>query len=339
MIDQDSVWAHLDALAKPRRSLGRLEEIAVRLALTQGRLDPRTRPRQIVLFAGDHGCVADGVSAWPSAVTGMMVGTILAGRATSNALAAANDCPLRLVDVGVAGPRVTDAPAFFRDARVADGTENLSYGAAMTSAQFDAAWQIGAAEADRAVDAGAALLIAGEMGIGNTTPAACLTALLTGLDPAAAVGRGAGADDDVVALKTRVVTTAVAPARSLVAGDMTRAIAAVCGYEIAAMAGFFAQGAARGATLLLDGYVATAAALIAERLAPGTAAAMIAGHRSAEPGHAAALADLGLEPLLDWGMRLGEGSGALVALPLLDAAAALLGDVARLDAIGASRAD
>jgi nicotinate-nucleotide--dimethylbenzimidazole phosphoribosyltransferase len=339
MIDQDSVWAHLDALAKPRRSLGRLEEIAVRLALTQRRLDPRTRPRQIVLFAGDHGCVADGVSAWPSALTGMMVGTILAGRATSNALAGANDCPLRLVDVGVAGPRVSDGSTFFCDARIADGTESLAHGAAMTDAQFDAAWQIGAAEAERAVDAGAALLIAGEMGIGNTTPAACLTALLTGLDPAAAVGRGAGADDDVVALKTRVVTKAVARARSLFVEDMTRAIAAVCGYEIAAMAGFFAQGAARGATLLLDGYVATAAALIAERLAPGTAVAMIAGHRSAEPGHAAALADLGLEPLLDWGMRLGEGSGALVALPLLDAAAALLGDVARLDAIGASRAD
>jgi nicotinate-nucleotide--dimethylbenzimidazole phosphoribosyltransferase len=339
MIDEHTVWAHLDALAKPRRSLGRLEEIAVALALTQGRIDPRTRPRRVVLFAGDHGCVADGVSAWPSAVTGMMVGTILAGAATSNALAAANDCPLRLVDVGVAGPRPVDPPAFFRDARIGDGSASLAHGPALTRAQFDAAWQVGVDEAERAVAEGAALLIAGEMGIGNTTPAACLTALLTGLDGDAAVGRGAGADDATRATKARIVTAAVARAAPLLAEDPTTAIASVCGYEIAAMAGFYARGGALGCTLLLDGYVATAAALIAERLAPGTVRSMIAGHRSAEPGHAAALAALGLEPILEWEMRLGEASGALVALPLLDAAAALLTDVARLDTIGADRAD
>jgi nicotinate-nucleotide--dimethylbenzimidazole phosphoribosyltransferase len=141
----DDVRAHLDALAKPRGSLGRLEDIAVRLARTQDRLDPCTRPRRIVLFAGDHGCVADGVSAWPSAVTGMMVATILAGRATSNALAAAHDCSLRLVDVGVAGPKPPAPPVFFRDARVADGTASLARGAAMDTGQFDAAWRVGAA--------------------------------------------------------------------------------------------------------------------------------------------------------------------------------------------------
>jgi nicotinate-nucleotide--dimethylbenzimidazole phosphoribosyltransferase len=338
MTDAD-VRAHLDALAKPRGSLGRLEDIAVRLARTQDRLDPRTRPRRIVLFAGDHGCVADGVSAWPSAVTGMMVATILTVRATSNALAAAHDCPLRLVDVGVAGPRIEGAPGFFRDGRVADGTASLAQGAAMTATQFEAAWQVGAGEADAAIDDGAALLIAGEMGIGNTTPAAALTVLLTGLPAAAAVGRGAGADAAIVANKTRIVADAVARVAPGLAADPRGTIAAVAGYEIAAMAGFFARGAARGATLLLDGYVATAAALVAARLAPGSVRAMIAGHRSAEPGHAAALAHLGLDPLLDWGMRLGEGSGALVALPLLDAAAAVLCDVARLDAIGAERAD
>lgn len=333
------VRAHLDALAKPRGSLGRLEELAVRLALTQRRIDARSHPRRIVLFAGDHGCVADGVSAWPSAVTGMMVATILAGQATSNALVRAHDCPLRLVDVGVAGPRIGAPPPFFRDARVADGTASLAHGAAMDVGQFEAAWQVGVEEADRAADDGAAVLIAGEMGIGNTTPAAALTALLTGTSAVDAVGRGAGADDAILMAKTRIVADAVARAAPLLAADPTRAIAAVGGYEIAAMAGFFARGAARGATLLLDGYVATAAALVAERLAPGAATAMIAGHRSAEPGHAAALAHLGLDPLLDWGMRLGEGSGALVALPLLDAAAAVLNDVARLDAIGAERAD
>ncbi len=339
---EDDVREHLDALAKPRGSLGRLEDIAVRLALTQARLDPATRPRALVLFAGDHGCVADGVSAWPSAVTGMMVATILAGRAISSALAAAHDCPLRLADVGVAGERPVEPPAFFRHARVADGTASLAHGPAMSVAQFDAAWAVGADEATRALEEGARLLIAGEMGIGNTTPAACLTALIAGIDPEAAVGRGAGADDGVMTAKRAVVAAAVARARA--EADPRAAIAGVCGYEIAAMAGFYASGAAGfdrqgGATLLLDGYVATAAALVAEALAPGTARAMIAGHRSAEPGHAAALAHLGLDPVLDWGMRLGEGSGALVALPLLDAAAALLTGVARLDEIGAARED
>ncbi|WP_298675503.1 nicotinate-nucleotide--dimethylbenzimidazole phosphoribosyltransferase [uncultured Sphingomonas sp.] len=339
MIDEDRIWMHLDALAKPRRSLGRLETIAVRLAQTQGRIAPRTRPREIVLFAGDHGCVADGVSAWPSSVTGLMVSAILNGSATSNALAATNDCALRLVDVGVAAPRPAEAPAFFRDARIADGTASLAHGAAMEVTQFDAAWKVGEEEADRAADMGAVVLLAGEMGIGNTTPAAALTALLTGISPVDAVGSGAGADANTVTIKQRIVARAVERARAL-PGDAPRAaIASVAGYEIAAMAGFYAQGARRGATLLLDGYVATAAALIAERLAPGTVQSMIAGHRSAEPGHAASLAHLGLEAILDWGMRLGEGSGALVALPLLDAAAALLGDVARLDAIGAVRND
>ena len=333
---ENEIRAHLDALAKPRGSMGRLEDIAVTLAMTQDRLDPVTKPRRVVLFAGDHGCVEDGVSAWPSAVTGMMVATILAGRATSSALAAAHDCPLRLVDVGVAGPRIERPPAFFRDARVADGTRSLAHGPAMTTAQFDAAWQVGVDEAARAVGEGARVLIAGEMGIGNTTPAACLTALLAGVDPDAAVGRGAGADDAVMTVKRRIVAAAVDRARRM---DAREEIAALCGYEIAAMAGFYAAGAAAGATLLVDGYVATAAALVAERLAPGKKRAMIAGHRSAEPGHRAALERLGLMPILDWGMRLGEGSGALVALPMLDAAAALLTGVARLDSIGAVRED
>lgn len=337
MIDEAAVRAHLDALAKPRGSMGRLEDIAVRLAMTQRRLDPVTRPRRVVLFAGDHGCVADGCSAWPSAVTGMMVATILAGQATSSALAAAADCALRLVDVGVAGARVAGGPGFYRDARVADGTASLAHGAAMTVAQFDAAWAIGADEAARAIADGAAVLIAGEMGIGNTTPAACLTMLLAGVEADAAVGRGAGADDAVLATKRRVVVAAAARARAL--DDPRARIAAVCGLEIAAMAGCYAHAAASGVTVLLDGYVATAAALVAERLAPDTRGAMIAAHRSAEPGHAGALAALGLAPILDWDMRLGEGSGALVALPLLDAAAALLTGVARLDAIGAVRED
>lgn len=335
MIDATAVWAHLDALAKPQRSLGRLEQLAVQLALVQQRLDPETRPRRIVLFAADHGVVAQGVSAWPQTVTGLMVGTIEAGRATSSALAAAQDCQLRLVDVGVAQPPPPPHPSFHRHASVAAGTADLSIASAMTTAQFEAAWAIGADEARLAHADGCRVLIAGEMGIGNTTPAACLTVLLAEAVPAAAVGRGAGADDAAMATKARIVADAAARTTTLLATDPRAAIAAVAGFEIAAMAGLFAQAVAQGSTVLLDGFVATAAALVAERLAPGTATAMIAAHRSAEPGHGAALAALGLDPLLDWQMRLGEGTGALVALPLLDSAAALLRDVARLSDLGA----
>lgn len=338
MIDEETVWAHIDALAKPRRSLGALEHLAVRLAVVQQRIDPVTKPRRIVLFAGDHGVVARGVSAWPSAVTGMMVDTIAAGRATSNALAAVQDCDLRLVDVGVASPQADDRPMWFRAARIADGTEDLSDGAAMGIHQFEAAWDVGADEARQAVAQGYKVLIAGEMGIGNTTPAACLTALLAGVPVEIAVGRGAGADDAAMEAKLRIVGEALEAAAGMDA-DPVAPLAALGGYEIAAMAGYFAEGAALGATILLDGYVATSAALVADRLRPGTVRAMIAAHRSAEPGHGAALAFLGLTPLLDWEMRLGEGTGALVALPLLDSAAALLTKVARLDELGVGRAD
>jgi nicotinate-nucleotide--dimethylbenzimidazole phosphoribosyltransferase len=339
LITAADVWAHLDALAKPRRSLGRLEELAVSLALTQQRLDPVTRPRRVVLFAADHGVAAEGVSAWPSEVTRMMVDAIIGGRASSNAIAAAQDCDLGLVDVGVLGPEFTSDDAIFRRARIAQGSSNLARCPALTLEQFNAAWAVGAEEARRAIQEGAFVLIAGEMGIANTTPAACLTSLLTGVPADQAVGRGAGSDDAVLARKRQVIGEAVGRALPLLHADPALAIASVAGLEIAAMAGFHAEAARAGATVLVDGYVATAAALVAERLAPGTRHAMIAGHLSAEPGHRAALEFLELTPLLEWGMRLGEGTGALVALPLLDSAAALLTGVARLDSIGAERAD
>lgn len=326
--------ARLDALAKPPGSLGRLEALAARLAVVQGTLRPVAGPRRLVLFAGDHGAVASGVSAWPSAVTGAMVATILAGRASSSALARAASTDLRLVDVGVAAPPPLEPPSFYRSARIAAGTRDLAHEAAMTVEQFERAWNIGAEEADMAVEAGFFVLAAGEMGIGNTTPAACLTMLLAGAGAAVAVGRGAGADDVVLAAKHGVVERAVVRARALWGQDRTAAIAAVAGFEIAAMAGFFAGAARAGRTLLLDGYVATAAALIAEELAPGTSDRMIAAHLSAEPGHRAALDALGLAPLFEWDMRLGEGTGALVAMPMLDAAAALLSEVATLAELG-----
>jgi nicotinate-nucleotide--dimethylbenzimidazole phosphoribosyltransferase len=322
--------AHLDALAKPQGSLGKLERIAARLAVTQQSLRPQTNPRYNTLFAGDHGVVESGVSAWPSAVTTAMMATIAKGRASSNALAGAAGCDLRLIDVGSITPLSPPWPDFVNVEPIAPGTQNLAHDPAMTQAQFDAAWDMGTQAAQDALSQGYRVLIAGEMGIGNTTPAACLTMLLAGIDAATATGKGAGADDAIRAHKQQIVSAAVERERAIFATNPKAAIAALCGFEIAAMAGYYAAAAKGGATILLDGYVTTAAALIAELLAPGTAGQMIAAHLSAEPGHRAALTVLDLEPMLEWEMRLGEGTGALTALPLLDAAAALLNDVATL---------
>ena len=326
----DIAHAHLNALAKPRGSLGRLEEVAARLAVTQQSLTPQTHPRHITLFAGDLGVVESGVSAWPSAVTTAMMATIARERASSNALAMAANCDLRLIDVGSITPITPPLPTFVSDQRIAGGTRDLSHGPAMSAAQFDVAWDVGAQAATTAIAQGYRVLIAGEMGIGNTTPAACLTMLLTGIDAATATGKGAGADDAMRAHKQAIVERAVERERGAFAANPKSAIAALCGFEIAAMAGYYAAAAKAGVTILLDGYVSTAAALITERLAPETVKQMIAGHLSAEPGHRAALTMLQLEPILEWEMRLGEGTGALTALPLLDAAAALLNDVATL---------
>lgn len=329
-ITPHSVQARLDSLAKPPGSLGRLEALAVELAIAQNTLTPFTHPRRLVLFAADHGVVAQGVTPWPQAVTTAMVATILTGRASSTALAAAHGVDVRVIDAGMVQPPEGPLPPHFRSAPVAPGTADLATGPAMDTEQFDAAWALGVSEAEAAVAAGCRLLIAGEMGIGNTTASACLVHALTGVDADTATGSGAGADAAMRLHKRAIVDRAVAQL-----GDARgkAALAAIAGFEIVAIAGFYAAGAAAGAVLLLDGYVTTAAALIAETLVPGTARSMIAGHRSAEPGHSAALARLGLTPILDWQMRLGEGTGALTALPLLDSAAALLSDVATLDEV------
>ena len=337
-ITPEQVAEYLDALAKPQGSMGRLEKLAVQLAVIQQSLNVRTKPRRIVLFAGDHGVVESGVSAWPSAVTTVMMEAIITKKATSTALAGAHMVDLRLVDVGsIYPPEIGNPSPEFCSLRVAAGTANLASGQAMTKDQFHAAWAIGEAQARQAHEEGYVILIAGEMGIGNTTPAACLAMLLAGADVQTATGRGAGADNVILATKRDIVMQGAKRASALLAadegGDAVAAIAEIAGFEIAAMAGFYAQGVRQGSTMLLDGYVATASALIAERLVPGTTKHMIAAHLSAEPGHRAALDHLGLEPLLEWDMRLGEGTGALTALPMLDSAAALLNDVAKLSDI------
>lgn len=340
------IWRHLDSLTKPPRSLGCLEDLAARLCTIQQTLAPQTKPRRLVLFAGDHGVVRSGVSAWPSTVTGLMVRNILAGRAASSVLAAQTGTQIAVVDVGASDHPVEaaldGAPTWqphevdvaFRGRRVRAGTSNLADGPAMAVAEFEQALEAGRAEARLAGQAECRVVAAGEMGIGNTTPAACLAMLLADVPLEQAVGRGAGADDETLVRKRRIVELAVARSRSrLREGDVV-AMADVGGFEIVAMAGFYLEAGALGMTIVLDGYISAAAALIAERLAPGTMAFAVASHLSAEPGHRLVLRKLRLTPFLEWQLRLGEGTGALLLMPLLDAAAVITRDMATFADLG-----
>jgi nicotinate-nucleotide--dimethylbenzimidazole phosphoribosyltransferase len=341
-VSSQHIWNRLDSLTKPPRSLGRLEELAARLCEVQQTLSPVTTPRRLVLFAGDHGVVAAGVSAWPPQVTGQMVGNIRAGRAASTVLARQTRTNAILVDVGTLGGDGADDGDFpgppegceFRQRRVRRGTRDLSKEPALSVGEFEAALEIGRDEARTAARDGVRVVAAGEMGIGNTTPSACLAMLLADVPIHAAVGRGAGADDEALDRKRQVVEEAVGRARRQEGGDRVAAMASVCGLEIAAMAGFFVAAHAAALTVVLDGYVASAAVLIAERLQPGTSRSMIASHVSAEPGHRYVLEHLGLSPFLDWKMRLGEGTGALLLMPLLDAAAAIICHMATFQDVG-----
>lgn len=329
MAEPTAALMRLNALAKPPGSLGTLERLAERLAHTQGTVTPEPRPRRLLMFAGDHGVVSAGVGIWPSAVTTAMIDLVGKGRAASSALARASGTELVLVDVGSCAPP-HPLGGLVIDRRVARGTANLAAGPAMSVAGFERALQVGKDEADRAVAAGCRVVAVGEVGIGNTTAACCLIALLTGAAPGPLVGPGAGATEATLERKRQVVTLAVARAWPLLAVDPKAAIAAVCGYEIAAMAGAIMALAGANVTVVLDGVVTTAAALIARHLDPRSLDTAVAAHIGCEPAHAVALDVLGLHGFLDWQLRLGEGTGALLLMPMLDAAAALLKDVALL---------
>ncbi|MDB5380149.1 MAG: cobT, partial [Rubritepida sp.] len=269
---------------------------------------------------------AEGVGLWPDAVTTAMMRLMLEGRAGSAALARGAGADMVLVDAGSKSEGLSGTA--YRDWRVARGTANLARGPAMTLAEFDAALALGARAAAEAAEAGIRVLALGEMGIGNTTSAACLAALLAHAPTDLVVGTGAGATSQTLARKREVVAEAVARARAI--ADPRAAIAAVAGFEIVAIAGCIAEAARHGITVVLDGFIVGAGALVAQALDPRALRGCIAAHRSAEPGHALVLERLGLEPFLEWELRLGEGTGALLLLPMLDAAAALLRDVATL---------
>lgn len=319
-------------LTKPRGSLGQLETLGTRLCAIARACPPPVPERVTVcVFAGDHGVVAEGVTGWPQEVTAQMVANFCAGGAAINVLARHAGAQVVVVDVGVASTIPADAPTLLRR-NVRSGTANLAAGPAMSPEEATAALDVGADVAAQAVADGARLLVTGDMGIGNTTSAAALIAALTGRDAAAVTGRGTGIDDRVLAVKTQVVARAVA--RLAPGAEPLDVLAEVGGLEIAALAGFIVGGAAAGVPVVLDGVVAGAAALVAATFAPDVVGYLVAGHRSSEPGARAALEHLALVPILDIGLRLGEGSGAALAIPLVQAAAKLLGEMATFDSAG-----
>ncbi|KZE33234.1 nicotinate-nucleotide--dimethylbenzimidazole phosphoribosyltransferase [Crenobacter luteus] len=331
----DAARARQNQLTKPPGSLGVLEDIACRFAAWQGRVKPDAPNPAITVFAADHGVAADGVSAFPQAVTAEMVKNFAAGGAAICVLARANGARLEVVDAGVAHPLDPALPIVH--ARVAAGSANLAREAALSEEQLEASLEVGAAAARRAVDAGARLLVAGDMGIGNTTPSAALICAFTGHGVDAVVGRGTGVDDAGLARKR----DAVARGLARVAGRALtprQTLAELGGLEIAAIAGFYLEGARRGVPSLVDGFIATAAALAACRIEPLLADWLLASHVSQETGHALAIAALGLSPLLDLRLRLGEGSGAALCLPLIAQAIALHNEMATFAEAGVSGA-
>jgi nicotinate-nucleotide--dimethylbenzimidazole phosphoribosyltransferase len=337
-LSADAIRAHLDSLCKPPGSLGDLERLAFELCRIQNTLQPASNPRRLVVFAADHGVAVRRVTAWPSEVTSKVVGVMAKRKSASGVMSLACNADYRVVDVGcmhppaVAADLIQGSRSVFWSHPVAAGTRDLSAGPAMSRTQFLAAWRVGTAQADAAANERYAVVAAGEMGIGNTTSASCLITLLAGISPEESVGRGAGVSDDGLAIKRSIVTQATGRAMPWVTKEDWKGVACeVGGFEIVAMSAFFVRAAQRRLVIVLDGFIATAAALLAERLYPGTARSMIASHLSAEPGHVKALESLGLSPFLDWNLRLGEGTGALLLMPLIDTAVAMVTQMATLD--------
>ncbi|MFJ8204607.1 nicotinate-nucleotide--dimethylbenzimidazole phosphoribosyltransferase [Micromonospora chalcea] len=326
-------------LTKPAGSLGALEPLSVRLAGLAGACPPPLpEPAAVAIFAGDHGVHAQGVTPWPQEVTAQMIANFLAGGAVVNAFARQAGASVTVVDVGVATPipgAESADPAGPRlvSANVRAGTRDMTVTAALTRDEARTAVETGIRVAGELIDAGAGILLTGDMGIGNTTPSATLIAAFSGVDAEAATGRGTGVDDETYARKVAVVRAALARHEPDPA-DPLGVLAAVGGLEHAALTGLILGAAARRVPVLLDGVIAVSAAVAAAAFAPDAVGAMVAGHRSAEPGATAALRHLGLEPLIDLGLRLGEGTGALLALPVVTGAVRVLHEVATFDSAG-----
>ncbi|HZU73169.1 MAG TPA: nicotinate-nucleotide--dimethylbenzimidazole phosphoribosyltransferase [Acidimicrobiales bacterium] len=330
---------HHDRLTKPRGSLGELETVGVRLAGIAGTSPPPIpEPATVAVFAGDHGVVRSGVTPWPAEVTRQMVANFTAGGAAINVLARQCGAEVIVVDVGVAGD-LEAVPKLLRR-KVRAGTADLRVGPAMTVAEAAAALDVGAEVARELVSSGARCLVTGDMGIGSTTASAALIARLTGRSASEVTGRGTGIDDAMLRHKTAVIDEALARTAALPdAGDPVVTLASLGGLEIAALAGYMIGGAAARVPVVVDGVIAAAALLVAAGIEARVVDYCFAGHLSVEPGAAVALGQLGLRPLLDLDLRLGEGTGACLALPILQSAARVLREMATFDQAGVTDKD
>jgi nicotinate-nucleotide--dimethylbenzimidazole phosphoribosyltransferase len=323
----------LAGLATPPGALGRLGDLAVWLSSAQGEVPPLPLLNvRLVIFAGDHGVAKHGVSAFPPEITPAMVRTFVAGRAGVSALAAAHDVHVRVLDIGVDAD-LSDLPADVTAHKVRRGSGAIHLEDALTEDETLRAIAVGRAVAREEIEAGAQLLLSGDMGIGNTTPAAALVAAALGVPASEVTGRGTGIDDTGLRLKQDVIDQALERAGRHTEDPVTT-LMALGSADLAAATGYLVEAAVSGVPVLLDGLMSVACALTADRIAPGAAAWFVAGHRSPEPAQSLALFRLGLQPVLDLEMRLGEGSGAVTAVPVLRSAVAVLRDVALLSELG-----
>jgi nicotinate-nucleotide--dimethylbenzimidazole phosphoribosyltransferase len=326
-----------DRLTKPQGSLGFLEVLGVQLAAIAGVCPPPVpEPVTVAVFAGDHGVVDAGVTPWPREVTAQMVANFCSGGAAINVLSRQMGARVVVIDVGIATPIPGDAIGLIRR-NVAKGTANMLVEPAMTESQTLEALDAGAEVARDAIVKGARLLVTGDMGIGNTTPSAALIARFTQSEARSITGRGTGIDDDMLKVKIHVIETALA--RLSLDTSPLSVLAEVGGLEIAALTGFIIAGAAARVPVIIDGVIAVAAAVTAAEFSSHVTGYLIAGHRSSEPAASAGLAHLGLVPVLDLGLRLGEGSGAVLAVPLVQSAAKILREMATFDSAGVSERD
>ncbi|MGZ4154041.1 MAG: nicotinate-nucleotide--dimethylbenzimidazole phosphoribosyltransferase [Actinomycetota bacterium] len=327
----------MDAKTKPRGSLGRLEEIAARVAGIRRSTSLGPLPSVVVVAAADHGFAAEGVSAYPQEVTAQMVANFSADGAAICVLARRAGARLVVVDAGVASD-LGDLPGVVVR-RIGAGTANATRGPAMSREQAFEALAAGIELARSLVADGAGLVGLGEMGIANTTSASAIVAALLAVDAATVCGRGTGVDDEGLARKVDAVRRALAAnAEAVEAAEAVGVLAAVGGFEIGVLAGVVLGSAAADVPVILDGFITAAAALVAARIAPACAGSMFASHRSTEPGHGVVLAALGLEPILDLRLRLGEGSGAALAIPIVNASLALLDEMATFEGAGVTDA-
>jgi nicotinate-nucleotide--dimethylbenzimidazole phosphoribosyltransferase len=329
----EAARARQAVLTKPGGSLGRLEELSIQLAGIRGQARPRVERKAVIVMAADHGIAREGVSAYPSEVTPQMVLNFLQGGAAINVLARQAGARVKVVDMGVAYD-FGDLPGLIQR-KVAHGTRSITAGPAMTRAQAEQALQIGIDLAAAEVDSGLDLIATGDMGIGNTTPSSAIVAAFTGLPPARVTGRGTGVDDTGLARKVTAIQTALLvnhPDPS----DALDVLHKLGGFEIAGMAGVMIGAAARRIPVVVDGFISGAAALVAAELLPSVRPYLIAAHLSVEIGHRAIWERLGLRPLLDLNLRLGEGTGAALAFHLVEAAARILDEMATFGEAGVS---